>query len=99
MGHVLQKKVRIDSFLSDNLPEVSRSRLKSSIQAGLVTVNRTPETKPAYGCKVGDVIVGSLQELPGTTAEPEDIPLSVTHEDEHVLIINKPAGVTFLHVS
>lgn len=82
--------------MSENLPEVSRARLKASIQHGLVTVNRTPQTKPAYGCKVGDVIVGSLPDPPGTTAEPEDIPLSVAYKDNHVLVLNKAAGVSAL---
>lgn len=91
----MQKKVRIDSFLSDNLPDVSRARLKSSIQEGLVYVNSTPQTKPAYGCKIGDVIVGLLPEPPGTTAAPEDLPLTVAYEDDHVLVVNKAAGDTW----
>jgi 23S rRNA pseudouridine1911/1915/1917 synthase len=95
---VLQKKVRIDSFLSGNMPDVSRARLKASIQEGLVYVNRTTQTKPAYGCKVGDVIAGSLPEPPGTTAEPEDIPLLVAYEDDHVLVVNKAAGVIPLYI-
>ena len=90
----MQKKVRIDSFLSDNLPDISRARLKSSIQDGLVTVNSKPQTKPAYGCKLGDIIEGSLPEPPGTTAEPEDLPLAIAYEDDHVLVVNKAAGDT-----
>lgn len=89
---LLQKKIRIDSFLSEQLPDVSRARLKASIQEGLVTVNSVPQKKPAYGCKIGDLIVGTLPEPPCTTAEPEDLPLSVIYEDEDVLVINKAAG-------
>lgn len=83
----------MDAFLSDHLPEVSRARLKTCIQDGLVAVNTTSQTKPSYACRIGDVIAGTLPEPPLTTAEPEDIPLAVVHEDEDVVIVNKAAGM------
>jgi 23S rRNA pseudouridine1911/1915/1917 synthase len=82
----------MDAYLSEQLPDVSRARLKTCIQDGFVAVNMNTQTKASYTCKLGDIIAGTLPEPPSTTAEPEDIPLVVVYEDEHVLIVNKVAG-------
>lgn len=87
------QKLRLDSFLSSQLPEASRARLQASIKEGLVTINGNPTKKPASLIHTGDIIVGSLLPPPPLEACPEPIPLDIIYEDHHVLVVNKPAGM------
>lgn len=84
---------RLDAYLTANIPEVSRGRIVSSIKEGLVDVNGKLIKKPAYKVGAGDAIVCRIQPLPPMEAFPEDIPLDVAYEDEHLMIVNKPAGM------
>jgi 23S rRNA-/tRNA-specific pseudouridylate synthase len=57
---VWQGKLRLDTFLAEQLPTVSRAKISASIKAGLITVNKTAVNKPARTVKGGDVISVSL---------------------------------------
>ncbi len=86
---------RLDIFLSTQLKEISRSRLKKLIAEGKVTVNRL--NRPAgYKVREGDqVMVQVPAPVPlDTVAEP--IPLNIIFEDEHLIALDKPAG-TVVH--
>ncbi|MEZ4989978.1 MAG: RluA family pseudouridine synthase [Saprospiraceae bacterium] len=90
-----QSPIRIDKFLMDRLEKTSRNRVQNAIRAGSVLVN-DQEIKPNFKIKPGQVITIILPDLPadhGGPVEPEDIPLDIRYEDEHVLVIHKPAGM------
>jgi 23S rRNA pseudouridine1911/1915/1917 synthase len=87
-----QAGVRLDHFLAQNLQDVSRSQLNSSIRAGLILVDGSSK-KSSYRLKAGDRITGSVHSSPSVDVEPEDIPLSILFEDEFLLVISKPPGL------
>jgi 23S rRNA pseudouridine1911/1915/1917 synthase len=88
-----QGLLRIDSFLSDKLSNVSRNKIQEAIKAEFVFVNELP-VKPNYRVKPGDVITVNRPEPPYETGIiPEDIPLNIVYEDDDVLVINKPPGM------
>jgi len=84
---------RLDKALAEACPELSRSRLKALILEGEVTRNGASANDPAAKVNEGDQVTVNLP--PPLPAEPEaqDIPLDVVFEDEHLIIIDKPAGL------
>ena len=93
LSHMQKSKLRIDSFLSANLPAVSRSRIKDCIQGGRVLVNSTPRLKAAQALKAGDAVSCALPAPRISAAIPEDIPIDIVYEDDSVIVVNKPAGL------
>ncbi len=84
---------RLDQALPKLLPDYSRSRLQSWIKEALVLVDGQPATakQKVWG---GERIEVTPQTLPEETAfKAEDIALSIVYEDDHILVINKPAGM------
>jgi 23S rRNA pseudouridine1911/1915/1917 synthase len=84
---------RLDKVLAEAIPDVSRSRLKALIEGGAVTVDGSPVLDASR-----KVPPGARLELVVPPAEPadpdgEDIPLDVVYEDEHLIVIDKPAGL------
>lgn len=88
-----QTLIRLDRFLFDRLANTSRNRIQVAARAGNVLVNDKP-AKPSQKVKPGDVISIVLP-YPQREVEllPEDIPLRILFEDEHVVVIDKPAGL------
>lgn len=84
--------IRIDRFLSDNYPDLSRSFLQKLIREGLVLVNNT-SIKANYKVQSGDYVRIQLPDLSEPDILPEDIPLDILYEDEDVLVVNKPKGM------
>lgn len=85
---------RLDAFLAAYMPEhVSRSRIKDEIKLGRVTVNGKTCSTPNYRLKTEDRIVLEIPDPVDAAPTPEDIPLDVLHEDEDLLVLNKPAGM------
>ena len=85
--------LRLDQALAQLFPEYSRSRLARWVRAGQVSLDRRM-VAPRYRVWGGEVI--ELVPLPQTETlkqRGEDIPLEVVHEDEALLVINKPAGL------
>ena len=88
-----QTLVRIDKFLMDRLPNVTRTKIQAGIHDEFVKVN-DKTIKPNYKVHPGDIIVIALPEPPrDTDVKPENIPLNIVYEDEHILIIDKQAGM------
>ena len=83
---------RLDVFLTDALPDFSRSYLKKLIDDSLVTVNGQ-WTKPNYKLKLGDVIEVAVPDPIPLDVRPERIALNIVFEDEWILVIDKPAGM------
>ncbi len=88
-----QKSVRVDKFLMDHMSGTSRNRIQKAAEAGTIRANDKP-VKSNYKVKAGDVITLVL-DYPKREWEvvPEDIPLDVVHEDDALLVVNKPAGL------
>jgi 23S rRNA pseudouridine1911/1915/1917 synthase len=84
---------RLDRVLAVRQPELSRSRLKALILAGSVTVGAASIRDPAYHVAAGDTITIDVPEA--VPAEPmgEDIALDIVHEDDDIIVINKPKGL------
>jgi 23S rRNA pseudouridine1911/1915/1917 synthase len=88
-----QSLLRIDKFLIDRLPNVTRTKVQNGIHDGFVKVNDKP-IKPNYKIHPDDVITVSFPEPPrDTDVKPENIPLNIVFEDEHLLVVSKPAGM------
>jgi len=88
-----QTLIRLDKFLMDRLPNVTRNKLQEGIRQGFVKVNNE-EIKPNYRVRPGDEIVVALPEPPrDTDVVPEDIPLEIVYEDSDLLVVNKPPGM------
>ncbi|MBH0239555.1 RluA family pseudouridine synthase [Methylobrevis albus] len=87
---------RLDGALAEALPDISRSRLKALIEAGHVRLtgpNGGPLPDPSRKTKSGDVVEVSLPAPVAAEPQPEAIPLDVVFEDEHLIVIDKPAGL------
>lgn len=88
-----QSLVRIDKFLQDRLPNVTRTKVQNGIHDGFVKVNDKP-VKPNYKVHPNDVITISFPEPPrDTDVKPENIPLNIVYEDDQLLVVNKEAGM------
>ncbi|MEM9324982.1 MAG: RluA family pseudouridine synthase [Bacteroidota bacterium] len=88
-----QTLLRIDKFLMDRMANVSRSKIQDGIKEGLVKVNGQV-VKANYKVRKEDTITVYLPEPPRDhEVVPEEIPLNIVHEDDHLLIVNKPAGM------
>jgi 23S rRNA pseudouridine1911/1915/1917 synthase len=84
---------RLDRWLADLFPQLSRARLQELIEAGLVLVNGSA-AKPSQKLRGGEHVVVEARPRPPLRAQPESIPLEITYEDNDVLIVNKPAGMS-----
>lgn len=83
---------RLDIYLHENLPQVSRSYLKTLIsQENILLDNK--KTKPAQKLKSNQTITVCIPEPQALNAEPEDIPLDILFEDDDIIAINKPTGM------
>ena len=80
---------RLDVFLARRLSKYSRTHLRNAIVSGTVTVDGV-RTKVAYRLVPGQLINVVVPEMPRESPEPEDIPLDLLYEDEHVVAVNKP---------
>jgi 23S rRNA pseudouridine1911/1915/1917 synthase len=85
---------RLDRFLAAQCPELSRTRVQELIDSGQVHLDGKPATKGALHLRGGETIVVQITERPAIIAKAEAIPLDVLYEDEDVIAINKPAGMT-----
>lgn len=84
--------LRLDAALAKLIPAYSRSQIQECIAAGSALINGLPE-KGKHKLKGGEevIITITLKEQPKW--EPQDIPLDIIHEDEAIILINKPAGL------
>jgi 23S rRNA pseudouridine1911/1915/1917 synthase len=86
-------KLRLDQFLAKRLPKYSRSRLQQLIRGGLVRLNEQ-STRPRQIVRGGDRIDLTEPPLEKIDIRPEPIPLEILFEDDDLIVINKPAGLT-----
>jgi 23S rRNA pseudouridine1911/1915/1917 synthase len=84
---------RLDAYLASVVPDMSRSRLKTLIEAGRVSIGGATIVEAKKAVNSGDRIHLSLPEPEPAEPEGEDIPLDVVYEDDDLLVIDKPAGL------
>lgn len=88
-----QEGLRIDSFLADLLPDLSRSKIQDQIKKAYIKVNSKP-TKPSYSLRFGDNITfDNINEVNRIEILPENIPLDIIWEDENMAVVNKPSNM------
>lgn len=83
---------RLDAVVAELFPEYSRSRLSAWIKSGDLVVDGAP-ARPRDPVRGGEAIALTVVEDVQTHAVAEDIPLDVLYEDEHVFVLDKPAGL------
>lgn len=84
--------LRVDSWLSDTMDEVSRSYIQKLLKANQVLVNGKP-VKSNYRVVPGDCVEAEIPEPEPLEIEPEDMELNILYEDSDVILVNKPKGM------
>ena len=84
---------RLDRALADAVPTLSRERLKALIRGGAVEAEGKALRDPALKVRGEEAIRVAVPEPAPAHNEPQDIPLTIIFEDEHLLVIDKPAGL------
>jgi 23S rRNA pseudouridine1911/1915/1917 synthase len=84
---------RLDKFLVDRLPELSRSRIQALIKDGFVTVDGDFPRKAGQLLETRSIIRVDVPDAKPSDLEPEAIPLDIVFENGDVLVVNKPAGM------
>ena len=88
-----QSNLRVDKFLTSRMEKTSRHRIQLAISAGYVLVNGK-KVKANYIVKPLDVVTIEMPyQRRGFEVRPENIPLDIPYEDDHLLLVNKPAGL------
>jgi len=89
-----EEPIRLDKFLSDQLPDLSRSRIQRLIQTGNVCVDGDAITKNSFNLEnSGQVVEIRVPQSEPLDIDAEDIPLDIIFENDNVIVINKPAGM------
>ena len=84
---------RLDRYLADSLPEVSRSRIKALILSGHAAIDGAAVTNPAKPLRQGQTVALGIPAATPAVPEPQAIPLVVVYEDEALVVVDKPAGL------
>jgi 23S rRNA pseudouridine1911/1915/1917 synthase len=90
---------RLDQFLAETIPDLSRSQIQKFIRQGRVLLLTSPAnkakpiTRPSTSIQPGEVITVHLPTPQPKVLQPETIPLDVIFEDDDLVVINKPAGM------
>jgi len=88
-----QEESRLDKFLAKAYPEFSRSYIQDLIEEGFVYVNGLLIDKSSKKLKAGDRVVLFVPEPEKLEVLPENIPLEIIYEDDHLLVLVKPCGM------
>ena len=84
---------RLDKFLVDRLPELSRSRIQALIKDGFVTVDGDFPRKAGQMLETRAIIRVDIPDTKPSDLQPEAIPLEIVFENDDLLVVNKPAGM------
>jgi 23S rRNA pseudouridine1911/1915/1917 synthase len=92
--------IRLDKFLASMLPEISRARLQAMIEEGAVLItshapgakNQAP--KSTHKVRAGETFLLTIPEIKQLDLTPSAIALDIVYEDDDIIVLNKPAGMT-----
>lgn len=90
---VTENSDRLDRYLSQELSDLSRSRIQQLIEQGHVQINNLICTSKKINLKTGDLITLEIPVVQPLAIIAENIPLDILYEDDELIIINKPAGL------
>jgi len=85
---------RLDKFLSAAMPDVSRSRIQSLLEQSLVLLGDAVVSNASAKTKIGQKYIVTIPEAEPSHMLAQDIALNIIYEDAHILVINKPVGMT-----
>ena len=85
--------IRLDKYLAGRYPDYSRTFIQKLIAEGMIKVNGVP-VKPGIKLSENDVLTLFIPPEQPSTLNPETFPLKVVYEDDEILVIDKPAGIT-----
>ena len=83
---------RLDGYLAEITPDISRSKIQNLIKSGNIKVNDVSK-KPSYQLRENDKIEFEISPEQSLVIEPQNIPLDIVYEDENMLVVNKPSGM------
>lgn len=83
---------RLDQYLATQMPELSRARIQALIKAGNITIDGRA-CKAKTPVEIGMCIRVEIPEPSPAAAQPQDIPLSILYEDEHLVVVDKASGM------
>ena len=84
---------RLDKWLASQMPDLSRSRVQALLVAGQVSLAEGTITDASHKVKPGQVFSVRIPPDIAPDPEPQNIPLTVVYEDEHLIVVDKPAGL------
>ncbi|HAE00222.1 MAG TPA: RNA pseudouridine synthase, partial [Rhodospirillaceae bacterium] len=89
-----QAGARLDRYLADSLPDLSRSRVQALLRADCVRMGSGRVVTDASGrVKMGERYSVAVPPPEAAVPEAQNIPLDVVFEDQHLIVVNKPAGM------
>ena len=89
---IQQHGMRLDQAAVELFPDYSRNRLATWIKEGRLTLDGK-QVKPREKALAGALLRLEVDDEPAVDWQPQEMPLDVLYEDEHILVINKPMGV------
>jgi 23S rRNA pseudouridine1911/1915/1917 synthase len=84
---------RLDTWIARQLPDLSRARVQALMAEGGIRVGGRP-SRPSLRLRGGEDVTVVLPDPVAATPLPEDLPLAIVHEDAHLLVVDKAAGMT-----
>lgn len=84
---------RVDAFLASLFEDMSRNRIKKLVKEGFASLDGDTVTDPSKRIKAGETYRIEIPEATDAIPEAEDIPLDIVFEDEHLIVLNKSAGM------
>lgn len=89
---VTESGTRLDRYIAEHLPDLSRAAIQRLIDDGFVWVNGLAR-KSSYRVQIGETITINIPPPEPATPRPEEIALDILYEDDDLIVINKPAGM------
>ena len=89
----LEKKIRLDKFLTENLKNLSRSQIKKIIVSKNIKINKKQIMASSEKIKENDLIEVNMPEIKTNYIKPKKINLDIIYEDEDIIVINKNSGL------
>ena len=89
---IAKENERLDKYIAENVPDLSRQMVQKLIEEEKVTVNQKV-TKPSYQLQIGDNIKIIIPETKQTNLKEQEIPLNLLYEDNDMIVVNKAKGM------
>lgn len=84
--------IRLDQFLAQALPDISRALIAATVRGGKVRVDGAVR-KSSYRLRAGEIISGCIERPEPLRVEPEPMALNILYEDDSLLLLSKPPGL------